>query len=199
MGRFVGRVHALAIALGAPGLFLIAFLDSSFVSLPEISDLLVVSMVTHHKARLILYVIAATTGSIAGCLVMYFIGKKGGEALVRKRFRSANVDRTLESVQRNGMMAVLVPSILPPPMPFKIFVLLAGVAGISVAKFVAAVAIGRGMRYLALAILAVKYGDQAMAYMREHAAFVSLIVVGLLAAVYAAYQVWSKAQAVKNR
>ena len=199
MGRFVGRVHALAIALGAPGLFLIAFLDSSFVSLPEISDLLVVSMVTHHKARLILYVIAATTGSIAGCLVMYFIGKKGGEALVRKRFRSANVDRTLESVQRNGMMAVLVPSILPPPMPFKIFVLLAGVAGISVAKFVAAVAIGRGMRYLALAILAVKYGDQAMGYMREHAAFVSLIVVGLLAAAYAAYQVWSKAQAVKNR
>src|SRR5438067_1926699 len=153
MGRFVRRVHALAIAFGAPGLFLIAFLDSSFLSLPEISDLLVISMVTHHKARLLLYVIAATTGSIAGCLVMYYIGKKGGEAVVRKRFASANVERTMASVRRHGMMAVLIPSILPPPMPFKIFVILAGVAGISVAKFVTAIAVGRGRRYLALGLL----------------------------------------------
>src|SRR5919199_6321169 len=146
MGRFVGRVHALAIALGAPGLFLIAFLDSSFLSLPEISDLLVVSMVTHHKARLVLYVAAATLGSIAGCLVMYLIGKKGGDALVRRRFASHTIDRTMASFQRHGMMAVLIPSLLPPPMPFKIFVLLAGVAGISIARFVAAVALGRGVR-----------------------------------------------------
>jgi membrane protein YqaA with SNARE-associated domain len=199
MGRFVRRVHALAIAFGAPGLFLIAFLDSSFLSLPEISDLLVISMVTHHKARLLLYVIAATTGSIAGCLVMYYIGKKGGEAVVRKRFASANVERTMASVRRHGMMAVLIPSILPPPMPFKIFVILAGVAGISVAKFVTAIAVGRGMRYLALGILAVKYGDQAMAYMREHATTVSLAAVALLALVFLAYQLWNRAQAAQNR
>src|ERR687885_540006 len=105
MGRIVRRVYALAIAFGAPGLFLIAFLDSSFLSLPEISDLLVVSMVTHHKPRLLLYVIAATAGSIAGCLVMYQIGRKGGEAMVSKRFTSANVERALASVQRHGMMA----------------------------------------------------------------------------------------------
>jgi membrane protein YqaA with SNARE-associated domain len=198
MGRIVRRVHALAIALGAPGLFLIAFLDSSFLSLPEISDLLVISMVTHHKARLLLYVIAATAGSIAGCLVMYYIGKKGGEAVVRKRFASANVERTMASVQRHGMMAVLIPSILPPPMPFKIFVILAGVAGISLTKFVGAVAIGRGMRYLALGILAVNYGDRAMAYMRENAAIVSLVAVGFLAVAFLAFQLWSKAQAAKN-
>ena len=199
MGRFVRRVYALAIAFGAPGLFLIAFLDSSFLSLPEISDLLVISMVTNHKALLLVYVIAATTGSIAGCLVMYYIGKKGGEAVVRKRFASANVERTMASVQRHGMMAVLIPSILPPPMPFKIFVILAGVAGVSVAKFVTAIAVGRGMRYLALGILAVKYGDQAMAYMQEHATTVSLAAVGLLALAFVAYQLWNRAQAAQNR
>jgi membrane protein YqaA with SNARE-associated domain len=199
MGRIVHRVHALAIALGAPGLFLIAFLDSSFLSLPEISDLLVISMVTRHKAFLPLYVIAATTGSIAGCLVMYYIGRKGGDAVVRKRFASANVERTMATVQRHGMMAVLIPSVLPPPMPFKIFVILAGVAGIGVVKFVTAIALGRGMRYLALGILAVEYGDRAMAYMRDNATIVTLVAVSLLAVAFLAYQLWSKAQAVQNR
>jgi membrane protein YqaA with SNARE-associated domain len=199
MGSFVRRVHALAIALGAPGLFLIAFLDSSFLSLPEISDLLVVSMVTHHKGRLLLYVVAATLGSLAGCLVMYFIGLKGGEAMLRKRFTTSNIERAMASIQRHGMMAVLIPSLLPPPMPFKIFVLLAGVAGISARRFIAAVLIGRGIRFLALGLLAVEYGDRALAYMRENAVEASLIAVGLLALAFVAFQLWSKAQARKNR
>src|SRR5438552_1352691 len=150
MGGFVGRLRALAVALGAPGLFLVAFLDSSFLSLPEIADLLVVYMVTRHKARWVLYVVATTAGSLAGCLVMYYIGRKGGEALVRRRFAGGHVERTLAAFQRHGVMAVLIPSILPPPAPFKIFVLLAGAAGISAPQFAGAVAIGRGARYLVL-------------------------------------------------
>jgi membrane protein YqaA with SNARE-associated domain len=199
MGDFVRRLRGLALALGAPGLFLVAFLDSSFLSLPEISDLLVVYMVTQHKPRLAVYVLAATGGSIAGCLVMYYIGRKGGEALVRKRFASANVERAMGSFQRHGMMAVLIPSLLPPPAPFKVFVVLAGVAGISTSKFVAAVAIGRGIRFLALGLLAVKYGDRAMAYMHENALAASLIAVGLLAAVFVVFQVWTRAQSRRNR
>ena len=90
MGRFVDWVRALALALGAPGLFLVAFLDSSFLSLPEITDLLLIWMVTQHKARMVLLrARCATLGSIAGCLVLYYIGRKGGEALVRKRFSAA--------------------------------------------------------------------------------------------------------------
>src|SRR5437764_1489716 len=126
MSGFADRLRALALALGAPGLFIIAFLDSSFLSLPEIADLLVVYMVTRHKARMLVYVVATLLGSMAGCLVMYFIGRKGGEALVRKRFASANIERTMASLRRHGVMAVLIPSLLPPPAPFKVFVLLAG-------------------------------------------------------------------------
>ena len=62
-------------------------------------------------------------------------------------------------------MAVLIPSLLPPPSPFKIFVLLAGVVGISVARFATAIAIGRGIRYVALGYLAVRYGSRAGAYL----------------------------------
>src|SRR5262245_30006543 len=145
MGSFVGKLRALALAMGAPGLFAIAFLDASFLSLPEIADVLVIWMVTHRKHRLAVYVACATFGSLAGCLVMYYIGRKGGEALVRRRFASASVERTMASIRRHGMAAVLIPAILPPPMPFKIFVLMAGVAGITTSRFCTAVILGRGL------------------------------------------------------
>jgi len=194
MGRLVGRVSAFAMALGAPGLFLVAFLDSSFLSLPEIADLMVVYMVTRNKARVVLYVACAVIGSLAGCLVMYYIGRKGGEALVRKRFGQGNVESAMRTVQRHGMMAVLIPSILPPPAPFKIFILLAGVAGVAVWRFVVALLIGRGARYVALGFLAIAYGDSAISYMREHGAGVSLAVVVFLVVPFGFYLLWSKTQ-----
>lgn len=179
-------------ALGAPGLFLVAFLDSSFLSLPEIADLMVVYMVTRNKARVVLYVSSAVVGSIAGCLVMYYLGRKGGEALVRKRFAQQKVERAMRTVQRYGMMAVLIPSILPPPAPFKIFVLLAGAAGVSVGRFVAALVIGRGIRYVVLGLLAIRYGDSALAYMRDNGAAASLAAVGVLVAGFALYLFWGR-------
>jgi membrane protein YqaA with SNARE-associated domain len=135
MRRFVDGIQAFALGMGAPGLFVVAFLDSSFLSLPEINDLLLVLMVTRQKSRMVLYATSATLGSIAGCLILYYIGRRGGDTLVRKRFASDRVDHALDVVRRYGVMSVLIPSLLPPPAPFKIFVLLAGVAGISVSRF----------------------------------------------------------------
>ena len=199
MGRFVARVEALALALGAPGLFLVALLDSSVLSLPEIADLLVIWMVVQHKERLVLYAFSATAGSICGCLALYYIGRKGGDALVRKRFHSDSVDRALAAFQRFGVMAVLIPSILPPPAPFKIFVLLAGVARIGVAQFTIAIAIGRGARYFTEGLLALWYGERAIAYIHDNAATVSLWGVGLLGAALAGYILWGRIRAVGRR
>ena len=199
MGRIADWVRALALSLGAPGLYLVAFLDSSFLSLPEITDLLVVWMVTRNPHRVAVYVVASTLGSLTGCLLMYSIGRKGGEAIVRKRFASSSVERALAAFQRYGVLVVLIPAILPPPAPFKIFVLLAGVAGISVRKFTAAILLGRGARYLALGVLAVKYGEVAILYVQENAMFVAIVVIGLLGAGLAAYLVWIKAQRAKDR
>jgi membrane protein YqaA with SNARE-associated domain len=194
MGRILERVQTLAMALGAPGLFVVAFLDSSVLSLPEIADLLVIWMVVQHKERLVLYALSATAGSLAGCLGLYYIGRKGGDALVRKRFRSGAVDRTLASFRRFGVLAVLIPSILPPPAPFKIFVLLAGVARIGVGQFAIAIAIGRGARYFVEGLLAIWYGDRAIAFIHENAAAVSLGLVGLLVAALIGYILWEKAR-----
>jgi membrane protein YqaA with SNARE-associated domain len=198
MGRILDRIKVLALALGAPGLFLVALLDSSVLSLPEIADLLVVWMVVQHKDRLVLYALSATAGSLGGCLILYYVGRKGGDALVRKRFRSDAVDRTLASFRRFGVMTVLIPSILPPPAPFKIFVLLAGVARIRVGQFTVAIVIGRGARYFAEGLLALWYGERAMEFIHGHAAAVSLSLVGLLAVALAGYILWGKKRGTKS-
>ena len=96
-------------------------------------------------------------------------------------------------------MAVLIPSLLPPPAPFKIFVLLAGIANVSVTKFTVAIGIGRGARYFTLGLLAVRYGDRAIAFIHENGTLASLIASGLLLAALAAYILWTKAQAESRR
>jgi membrane protein YqaA with SNARE-associated domain len=195
MGEFVDKVRGFALALGTPGLFLVAFLDSSVLPLPGITDILLVLMVTRNPAAMLWYVLTTVAGSVAGCLVLHYLGRKGGEAFVKKRFTGDKVERAMRALQRHGVIAVLLPSLLPPPSPFKIFVLLAGVVGIGAVRFAAAIAIGRGVRYLALGVLAVKYGDRATAYMREHGAVVSMAAVALLAVGFAAFLLWRRRNA----
>jgi membrane protein YqaA with SNARE-associated domain len=192
MGKFVARVRALALAPGAPGLFLVAFLDSSVLPLPGITDILFVVMVTRNRGAMFWYVLTTVAGSVAGCLVLHYLGRKGGEALVKKRFTGDKIESAMRALQRNGVMAVLIPCLLPPPAPFKIFILLAGVVGISAVRLATAIAIGRSVRYLALGFLAVKFGDRATAYMREQGTVVSLAVVAVLAAGFAGYLLWSR-------
>jgi len=192
MGKFVQWLQALALVWGAPGILLVAFLDSSILSLPEIADLLVIWMVTTHPSRFVLYVVCATVGSLVGCLMLFAIGKKGGEALMRRQFSSRNVERTMAAFRRHGVMAVLVPSILPPPAPFKIFVLLAGVAEISVARFSTAILIGRGARYFVEGLLALWYGERAMAYIRDHGVTVALVAVAVLGLGFVMYLAWQR-------
>ena len=194
LGKYVHSIQALALSWGAPGILLVAFLDSSVLSLPEIADLLVIYMVTTHPARFALYVGSATLGSLAGCLVLYYIGK-GGEELLKRRISTHRYDKTLAAFRRHGIMAVLVPSLLPPPAPFKPFVLLAGIAEISATRFTIAILIGRGARYLIEGLLALYYGRRAMAYMEEHGMAVALGVIVVLVAGFVVYLQVKKSKA----
>src|SRR5262245_13828563 len=103
MKGFVDWAESLALTLGPPGLFIITFLDSSFLSFPEATDLLLILMVTQHKSRMALYATTAVLGSICGCLTLYFVGRKGGDALVRSRFGTTRVDRALVRMRRWGV------------------------------------------------------------------------------------------------
>src|SRR4026209_486353 len=120
----------IAEQLGAPGLAIIAFLDSSFLSLPQVGDALIVALTIQHPERWLLYSAATTLGSTAGCFVLYTIARKGGEAFLRRRFSEAQIDRGLGLFRRHGLLAGIVPGMSPPPTPFKIFVLLHRLAGV---------------------------------------------------------------------
>jgi len=197
MGRFADWIQSFALALGGPGLFIVGFLDSSFLSLPEINDLLLIWMVTQHKSRMPYYAASSTLGSVAGCLVLYYVGRKS-EEWVARRFSAARMERAMKTFQRYGVMAVLIPSLLPPPAPFKVFVLLSGIAGISVTRFAAAIAIGRGIRYFGEGLLALWYGDRAIEFIRANGRPVALSLVALLAIATAAYVLRMKAQSRKR-
>jgi membrane protein YqaA with SNARE-associated domain len=180
VNSFINWIYGFAIAIGGPGLFAIAFLDSSFISLPQINDILVVLMVTKNKPWMPYYALMATLGSIAGCYVIYYLAEKGGEAFVRKRLRHGHVERTLALYKRHGLLALMIPALLPPPAPFKLFVLMAGVAGVPPVRFVTAIGVARGLRYFILGVLAVRYGDLALEYMRTHGRVVARSLVGVI-------------------
>lgn len=168
------KLEAFALGLGAPGLFVLAFIDSSFIALPEVVDILIVFMVIEHPAWWLLYGGLATAGSVAGCVVLYELARRGGDAFLRKRLREHHMTRATDLFARYGTLALIVPSVMPPPVPFKPFVLMAGVAGMPRARFIAAITAGRGVRYIGEALLALMYGQAAIAYLQENTRAVSI-------------------------
>ena len=109
-----------------------------------------------------------TLGSLIGCFMLYGVARRGGEVFLRKRLKGPYVDRALKLYQRFGLLAVVVPALLPPPVPFKVFVLLAGAASVSPWRFGIAIVIGRGIRYFGQGYLAVLYGDRAADFMKAY-------------------------------
>ena len=190
MARIVSWVQAFAEAIGGPGLFFVAFLDSSFLSLPEINDILVVAMVIEHKEDMWFYALMATLGSVTGCLVLYAIGRRGGEAIVRRRFGGSRMERAMALSRRYGVLAIVVPSILPPPAPFKAFILLAGVSQVPLWQFTSAIFVGRGFRYFGEGWLAIRYGEQAVQILERNGQTVLLVLAALVLAGGVTYYVW---------
>ena len=152
----------LAEALGSPGLFLLAFLDSSFLSFPQVVDILMVGLVVRYPERLLWYAALPTIGSVAGSYILYALARRGGEAFIRRRMRERHVDRALAVFRKYGMLAVAVPSLMPPPVPFKIFILAAGASGLGRRDFLIAISLGRGLRFFGEAVLAAWYGEAVL-------------------------------------
>ena len=99
MRSFITWLHGIALTLGGPGLFVVAFLDSSFISLPQINDILVVLMVIEHKERMPYYALMATAGIGGRLLVIYYLAEKGGETFLRKRLHAGHIERALALYQ----------------------------------------------------------------------------------------------------
>jgi len=178
------KIVVFAGSLGAPGLFLISFLDSSVLTFPVINDLLLIELSIQHPARMPLYAFMAVLGSVLGCVLLFFIAKKGGEAFFRKKAgERGQVIR--EWVVKNGFGGMLVAALLPPPTPFKIFVFAAGVFEVRLLSFTSAIALARLIRYFGIGYLAIRYGAEALPYLVQHKLQVTVLVISLVSVSYA--------------
>lgn len=182
LAKIVATITAWATGLGGVGLFIIAALDSSFLSFPQVNDVLVIVLSAKYPDRMIYYAGMTTAGSLLGCFMLFAVARRGGEVFMRKRLKGAHVDRAMRLYQRFGILAVVVPALLPPPIPFKVFVVLAGAANVAVWRFALAIVIGRGIRYFGQGYLAVLYGEHALDFMQTHGAEIGigLAVLALL-------------------
>jgi membrane protein YqaA with SNARE-associated domain len=160
-------LQAIVAATGGLGLFLIAFLDSSVLTFPVINDLLVIDLSIRYPARMPYYAAMATLGSVAGCLLLYYLSWKGGEAMFHKH-AGPRAQHIHAWINRNGFVSILVTALLPPPTPFKVFVIAAGALEMPVRTFVLGLLVARAFRFFGEGFLAVRYGHQASQFLLTH-------------------------------
>jgi membrane protein YqaA with SNARE-associated domain len=148
------------VTFGPFGLFIIALLDSALVPLPGGADAVMILLSTKHPAGWPFYALSATLGSVIGCVILYYISRRAGRSAL-KRFSEAKQRRVKELIDRYDVLAVLVASLLPPPFPFKLFVITTGVFRLNLWRFAAAIAAGRAFRFMLEGYLAAHYGERA--------------------------------------
>jgi membrane protein YqaA with SNARE-associated domain len=179
------NVIGLPVYFAAPAMIVIGALDSSLLSLPEINDYLVVGRCYKYPTAAFYFPLFAAAGSVLGCLLLYTIVRRGGQALLRKRFKLEHIKRVEKAYERFGFLAIGLPAILPPPLPFKIFVATAGALENPRWKFLLTVMIARSLRYYVEGILAVSYGRRVLLFIRDNGIVVvsivaTIVLIGLL-------------------
>ena len=178
--KWLTRLSEYLITYGAFGLFMLALLDSTFVPLPSSADALMLLLSTTNPSWMLLYAFMATAGSALGCLILYLISRRAG-ARALNRFSEKKQAKVKNWIERYDMFAVLAATLLPPPFPFKIFVVSAGVFRFSLLRFMLAIIVGRAFRFLLEGYFAVRYGAQAKEILAKYYPWIGIgLVVGII-------------------
>lgn len=173
------RLAEYLITFGAFGLFAVALLDSTFVPLPSSADALMILLSTTNPSWMVLYAFMATAGSAIGCWILYLISRRAGARALNK-FSEAKQRRVKHWIERYDAAAVLVATLLPPPFPFKLFVITAGVFRFSLLRFMIAIIVGRAFRFLLEGYFAVRYGAQAKEILAKYYPWIGLALVAAI-------------------
>jgi len=192
LGYFI--VH-VPIYVAGPAMILIGALDSSLLSLPEVNDYLVVARCYTHPKTVFFFPLFAAIGSLLGCLLLYTILSRGGRAVLHRRFRIEHVLRVERAYARFGILALVVPALLPPPMPFKIFVATAGALQFPRRRFLLTIFLARSLRYYVEGTLAVFYGQRVLRFFKDNGLLIISIVTGLCVVGLAIYLLTSRGRA----
>ncbi len=182
------------LALYGGGLFVLSFLDSSFIPFPGFNDLALIVLAGQRPARAPYYALLSTLGSLLGCYVMYGIARAGGK-LARSQRPSNSGHAARRWLERNDFAAMLVMSLLPPPAPLKVFVIAAGALRVNALRFGLALLVGRSLRFAVEAWLGAHYGPQAEAYLKKNLTRASLLTIVLVIALTLLYRWWKSRRA----
>ena len=174
--KWLTRISEYLIGFGAFGLFAVALLDSTFVPLPSSADALMILLSTTNPGWMVLYAFMATAGSAIGCWILYLISRRAGTRALNK-FSEAKQQRVKNWIEKYDAIAVLVATLLPPPFPFKLFVITAGVFRFSLLRFMLAVIAGRAFRFLLEGYLAIRYGAAAKEIIAKYYPWIGLVLV----------------------
>lgn len=169
--------------MGGGGLFVVTFLDSSILTFPFVSDALVIDLSSQRPARMPYYALMATLGSLAGCICLYWLAKKGGEAYFQ-RHAGRGALKAKRWVDRHAFLSIFVPALLPPPFQFKIFVLAEGVFEAPLGTFVMGLVLGRGLRYFAEGFFGIKYGRRSLVFLMSHGLAFTIVAIAALVLLY---------------
>jgi membrane protein YqaA with SNARE-associated domain len=175
-------------AIGPLGVLLIAVLDSSFLSIPEVNDLIIVSAVAERPALALTWPLLTTLGSVIGCLMLFGIARKGGKAFLHKISSRHRVEAVERLYAKYGAWTLIIPALCPPPTPFKIFVAAAGALQFPPKRFIATIVFARSVRYYTVAVLSIIYGRQVEQFIRDHAILVALIIIVVVTVVFFGYR-----------
>ncbi len=198
LARYSNFVWALLKPLGIWGIFGIAAADGALFGLPL--DAVVAGYVYQDKSRFWIYTLMAAAGSALGSILLYAIGYKGGEVLLEKRMSAQKFARIRDSFERHEFLALMLPAMLPPPMPFKLFVLSAAAFEMNFWHFLLAVFAGRLVRFTILSILTIKFGPQianlSAGLAGKHWELALLAIAVLLALWLVLRRLWHRPRAV---
>ena len=199
IARWLERyVLGLPIYLAAPAMIIIGALDSSLLSLPEINDYLVVGRCFRQPHAVFYFPLFAATGSVLGCFLLYTIMRRGGQAVLRRRFNLESIQKVERAYARYGFLAIAVPAILPPPLPFKVFVATAGTLEYPRWKFLLTVMVARSLRYYVEGILAVFYGRRVLVFFRDNGVVIISIVATIGLIVLLIYMLFTRNKNVRQ-
>src|SRR5437870_6554833 len=196
LGAFIVSVP---LYVAGPAMLLIGALDSSLLSLPEINDYLVVVRCYKHPRAVFIFPLFAAVGSVIGCWLLYTIIRRGGQAILRRRFRPEHIKRVESAYARFGILALAVPALLPPPMPFKIFVATAGAMEFPRRRFLLTVLIARSLRYYVEGVLAVFYGERVLRFLKDNGLIIISVVAGVCLLALIVYQLSGRGRATAER
>src|SRR5947199_6714190 len=192
LGRFIVQVP---IYVAGPVMILVGALDSSLLSLPEINDYLVIARCFAHPRAVLFFPLFASTGSVLGCLLLYTILQRGGLAVLHRRFKLEHIQRVERAYARFGILALAIPALLPPPLPFKIFVATAGALQFPRRRFLLTIMIARSVRYYTEGLLAVFYGERVLRFLKDNGLLIVSVVAGVFVIALAIYLLSSKGRA----